>query len=341
MTAGATTVEEPAPVRAADRVPHAGWRVIAAKELGDHLLSVRFMVLLIILGLAAAVPLYFAADQIKALAPQATGQKAVFLAMFTIGSPDYSFLIVSSFVAIVAPLLGLAFSFDAINGERSEGTLPRLVSQPIYRDDVINGKFVAGLSVILIVLLAVVGVISGFGILRLGIVPSADEILRLVAWLLVTAVYVGLWLAFGLLLSVVIRRAATSALVGFGAWFLLVIFGGLIVDLVAKTISPITAPTIDAALPQAQLQKLITNLLPGNLYGDITNVILNPRLNPSVRLPGSIGEAVQGAQQIPNTVLSIDQSLLLVWPEIVALIALTIACFVGAYVAFMRQEVRA
>jgi ABC-2 type transport system permease protein len=235
--------------------------------------------------------------------------------MFTIGSPDYSFLIVSSFVAIVAPLLGLAFSFDAINGERSEGTLPRLVSQPIYRDDVINGKFVAGLSVILIVLLAVVGVISGFGILRLGIVPSADEILRLVAWLLVTAVYVGLWLAFGLLLSVVIRRAATSALVGFGAWFVLVIFGGLIVDVIAKAISPITAPTIDAALPQAQLQKLITTLLPGNLYGDITNVILNPRLNPSVRLPGSIGEAVQGAQQIPNTVLSIDQSLLLVWPR--------------------------
>jgi ABC-2 type transport system permease protein len=341
MSAGVTTVEKPVPVRAAARVPHDGWRVIAAKELGDHLLSVRFMVLLIILGLAAAVPLYFAADQIKALAPQATGQKAVFLAMFTIGSPDYSFLIVSSFVAIVAPLLGLAFSFDAINGERSEGTLPRLVSQPIYRDDVINGKFVAGLSVILIVLLAVVGVISGFGILRLGIVPSADEILRLVAWLLVTAVYVGLWLAFGLLLSVVIRRAATSALVGFGAWFVLVIFGGLIVDVIAKAISPITAPTIDAALPQAQLQKLITNLLPGNLYGDITNVILNPRLNPSVRLPGSIGEAVQGAQQIPNTVLSIDQSLLLVWPEIVALIALTIACFVGAYVAFMRQEVRA
>jgi ABC-2 type transport system permease protein len=341
MSAGVTTVEEPVAVREAERVPHAGWRVIAAKELGDHLLSVRFMVLLIILGLAAAIPLYFAADQIKALAPQATGQKAVFLAMFTIGSPDYSFLIVSSFVAIVAPLLGLAFSFDAINGERSEGTLPRLVSQPIYRDDVINGKFVAGLSVILIVLLAVIGIISGFGILRLGIVPSADEVLRLVAWMLVTAVYVGLWLAFGLLLSVVIRRAATSALVGFGAWFVLVIFGGLIVDLIAKTISPITASTIDAALPQAQLQKLITNLLPGNLYGDITNVILNPRLNPSVRLPGSIGEAVQGAQQIPNTVLSIDQSLLLVWPEIVALIALTMACFVGAYVAFMRQEVRA
>jgi ABC-2 type transport system permease protein len=340
-----TTVAEPVtePVAVVDSrpVPHAGWRVIAAKELGDHVVSVRFMVLLIILGLAAATPLYFAADQIKTLAPQATGQKAVFLALFTIGSTDYSFLIVSSFVAIVAPLLGLAFSFDAINGERAEGTLPRLVAQPIYRDDVINGKFVAGLSVILIVLVAVVGLISGFGILRLGIVPSTDEILRLVAWILVTAVYVGLWLAFGLLLSVLVRRAATSALIGFGVWFVLVIFGSFIVDLLAKTVSPITGSTIDAALPQAQFQKFITQLLPGNLYSDVTDVLLNPRLNPSIRLPGSIGEAIQGSQQIPNTVLSIDQSLLLVWPQIVALVALTVICFVAAYVAFMRQEVRA
>ena len=75
-------------------------------------------------------------------------------------------------MAIVAPLLGLAFAFDAINGERSEGTLPRLLAQPIYRDDVINGKFAAGLAVIGIVLVAVIGIIAGFGIFRLGIVPG-------------------------------------------------------------------------------------------------------------------------------------------------------------------------
>ena len=59
-------------------------------------------------------------------------------------------------------------------------------------------------------------VIAGFGMLRLGITPGAEEIVRLIVWLLVTVLYVALWLAFGLLLSVVIRRAATSALVGFG-----------------------------------------------------------------------------------------------------------------------------
>ena len=70
-------------------LPGAGWRVVAAKEFGDHLLSVRFIVLLLVLGLAAAIPLYFAAGQIRAVAPEASGAAAVFLALFTLGSPGH------------------------------------------------------------------------------------------------------------------------------------------------------------------------------------------------------------------------------------------------------------
>ncbi len=155
-------------------LPGAGWRVVAAKELGDHLLSVRFVVLLIVLGLAAAIPLYFAADQIRSLAPQASGAAAVFLALFTFTVDQLQGQSVFTFIGVVAPLLGLAFAFDAVNGERSEGTLPRLLAQPIHRDDVINGKFVAGLAVIGLVLTSVVMFIAGFGMLRLGIVPHSS-----------------------------------------------------------------------------------------------------------------------------------------------------------------------
>ena len=63
---------------------------------------------------------------------------------------------VQAFVAITAPLLGVAFGFDAVNGERHQGTLPRLLSQPIHRDDVINGKFAAGLIAISLALGALI-----------------------------------------------------------------------------------------------------------------------------------------------------------------------------------------
>ncbi|HEY2917127.1 MAG TPA: ABC transporter permease [Candidatus Limnocylindrales bacterium] len=316
-----------------------GWPTIAAKEFADHVLSARFYVLLAILGVAALIPLYFAAEQIKNAASSVSGAQAVFLFLFTVGPQDISLLRVDQFVGIAAPLLGVAFAFDAINGERHEGTLPRLLSQPIHRDDVINGKFVAGLAVIALVLAAVVGVIAGFGLLRLGIVPEASEIIRIVGWYLLTVLYVALWLAFGLLLSVVISRAATSALVGLGVWLFVAvpIFGQLIVSIVGGFVAP-GGGTAQDILSAASAQQFLLRLLPSTLYSEASVVLLDPSVT-TVSTP-TLGQYIQAQQQVP-TLLSLDQSVLLVWPHIVALLALTVVCFALAYASFMRQEVRA
>jgi ABC-2 type transport system permease protein len=322
-----------------DTLPRAGWRVVAAKEFGDHLLSVRFIVLLLVLGLTAAIPLYFAASEIRAAAPDASGAAAVFLFLFALGAEEIQNQSVFTFLGIVAPLLGLAFAFDAVNGERSEGTLPRLLAQPIHRDDVINGKFAAGIAVIGMVIASVTLFIAGFGMLRLGIVPHGQEVLRLIGWVLVTFLYVSVWLAFGLLLSVLVRRAATAALIGFGIWLLLTIFGRLITEFIGGLLAPAADATPDTVLGSLQLQQLITRLLPSTLYNEISLVLLNPSVT-QISTPATIDEFQQAQQQIP-TLFSLDQSLLLVWPHVVALVALAVVCFAGAYVSFMRQEVRA
>jgi ABC-2 type transport system permease protein len=322
-----------------DTLPRAGWRVVAAKEFGDHLLSVRFIVLLLVLGITAAIPLYFAASEIRAAAPDASGAAAVFLFLFALGAEEIQNQSVFTFLGIVAPLLGLAFAFDAVNGERSEGTLPRLLAQPIHRDDVINGKFAAGIAVIGMVIASITLFIAGFGMLRLGIVPHGQEVLRLVLWVLATFLYVSVWLAFGLLLSVLVRRAATAALIGFGIWLLLTIFGRLITEFIGGLLRPAADATPDTVLGTFQLQQLITRLLPNTLYNEISLVLLNPSVT-QVSTPATIDQFEQAQQQIP-TLFSLDQSLLLVWPHVVALVALTVVCFAGAYVSFMRQEVRA
>jgi ABC-2 type transport system permease protein len=317
-----------------------GWTVIAGKEFADHLLSARFFVLLVVLGLAAVVPLYFASGRIRDLAEGASGAPAVFIALFTLGSEQIPILRVDAFVGMVAPLLGIAFAFDAVNGERSEGTLPRLLSQPIHRDDVINGKYAAGLAIITIVLTAIVGIIAGFGLIRLGIVPAANEVIRILSWLFLTIVYVSLWLAFGLLLSVVLRRAATSALIGFGVWLLVTVFGGLLVGLIAGIVAPIPAGgEAEEVLASAGLQQTISRLLPSELYREASLVLLDPSVT-QVSTPATIGQAIAAQEQIPS-LLSLDQSLLLIWPHVVALVALTVICFAAAYIGFMRQEVRA
>ena len=328
---------------------YAGWMVVARKEFTDHLLSIRFLVLILVLGVAAFVPLYFAAQRIGSLASSVSGEPAVFLALFFITSDPTSSAGVAvpgvfDFLRLFAPLLGVAFAFDAVNGERSEGTLPRLLSQPIHRDDVINGKFAAGLAIIGLVIVGVILFVAGVGIFRLGIIPAPTEILRLFVWILVTLVYVSLWLAFGMMLSVLIRSAATSALIGFGSWFVLTFFGGFLLSFVAGAIAPLSetlaSTNPEQYLANSGLRDMLFRVLPNTLYGESSIVLLNPSRTRVADLPGSVDQVVQAQQQI-GSLLSLDQSFIIVWPQVVALVALTVLCFGVAYVRFMRQEVRA
>jgi ABC-2 type transport system permease protein len=337
----AATVERTTPATTKRSVPRAGWTVVASKEFGDHVLSARFVVLGLIMAIAAAVPLYFVGAQVRESAENAKDFPALFVALFWLTpsvNEQFQLPSVVGFLVLVGPLLGLAFSFDSINGERADGTLPRLLSQPIHRDDVINGKFAAGLAVIAMVLLVMVGAVTAFALIRLGIVPEPAEVFRITLWLLVTLTYIALWLAFGMLLSVAIRRAATSALVGFGTWLLLTIFGGLIVSLIGGVVAPLSGSAQDQ-LRSIGIQEGLTRLLPNTLYQEASLTLLNPQVT-TVSTPATLGQYTQAQQRIPS-LFSFDQSFLLVWPQIVALVAMMVACFALAYVLFMRQEVRA
>jgi ABC-2 type transport system permease protein len=312
-----------------------GWRVVARKELADNLLSARFIVLLIILSLAAAGAVYTAASGIRDVAPQASGTPALFLRLFTITADPMPF----SFFALIgflAPILGIAFGFDAISGERSQGTLPRLVAQPIHRDDVINGKFVAGLTVIGVMLTTLVLIVAGLGMFRLGIVPTFSEVARLFMWLVVAILFVGFWLAFAMLCSVGLRRASSSAMVAIATWLVLALFGSLLVHLLAGIIAPAPADATGAQiLHNAQVEENLSRISPITLYDDATSALLDPE----VRAVGVV--TVQQLDRAIVTDLSLEQSLLLVWPQIVGLVALTVVIFAAAYIGFMRQEIRA
>jgi ABC-2 type transport system permease protein len=325
--------------RRAERSPSGGWRTIAAKELADHLESVRFIVLLVVIGIASIVPLYFVSTDISSAAPQLAGSPALFMALFVVGSNSVGGVTTVAFAALLVPLVGIAFGFDGINSERSQGTLARLLSQPIHRDDIINGKFAAGIGVIALMLTALVALVTALGIVRLGIIPTPEELARVVAWLLTTILYASFWLAFALVLSVVLRGAASAALVGFGTWLGLTVFGQFLLPLVAGFLFPATTTTLDIyQYTSVQAQQVFLRLSPTMLYQDIVHAVMDPTAK-TVLDYGNVGQAISAQEQLP-TLLSLDQSILLVWPQIVALVALTVAMFALAYVLFLRQEVR-
>ena len=312
-----------------------GWVEVARKELADNLLSVRFLILLLILGLVALGTVYGAATALRETA-QVTSESGatVFLRLFTVRADPIPF----SFMEIVAfllPVFGIAYGFDSISGERSRGTLPRLVSQPIHRDDVINGKFVAGLTTIGLTLIVVVLIVAGVGIFALGVVPDFSDGFRLFTWLLASFIYVAVWLAMAMLASVAFRSAATSAILTIGIWLALTFFGGLLFTLVANVISPVDTANPISELTNVRTQTSVSRLSPVVLYNETATALLVPE----VRTLGFVT-----LDQIDRAVvseLSFPQSVLLVWPQLVAMVAITVLLFAIAYVKFMRQEVRA
>jgi ABC-2 type transport system permease protein len=110
----------------------------------------------------------------------------------------------------------------------------------------------------------------------------------------------------------------------------------MFVGLIADKVAPITQNVTEVQLAKHEsIKAILMRVSPAVLLEEISSAILNP----SVRLMGPVLQA-QVRDLIPSP-LSFEQSLMVVWPQFVSLIALSVICFAITYVVFMRQEIRA
>ena len=123
-----------------------------------------------------------------------------FLKLFTVS--DGTLPSFTVFVSFLGPLLGIALGFDAINSEQNKGTLSRILSQPIHRDYLINAKFVGALIVIGVMLFVLGFLVMGFGLISIGIPPTAEEFLRVIVFILISICYVAFWLNLSIFFSI-------------------------------------------------------------------------------------------------------------------------------------------
>ncbi len=306
--------------------PWQGLGVVMLKEMSDHLASARMRVLEWLVVLTALAAVYAAITQVRDVTAE---DPFLFLRLFTTArEPLPSFV---SFLGFLVPLMAIGLGFDAVNGEHNRRTLSRILSQPIYRDALLLGKFLAGLITLAISLVVLWLLVIGLGLLMLGVPPGSDEMGRALIFLGVTIAYAGVWLALAMLFSVSFRSPATAALVTLGLWlFLSVIWPALV-----PAITQAFVPSDDQATLVITAQ-MLARLSPSTLYGESVLALLHP----TTRTLGPVYlSQLEGA--VMGAPLPLSQSLLVAWPQIVGLIAASILLFVGGYVAFQRQEVRA
>jgi len=303
------------------------------KELADHLASKRFLILFALVLLAALFAVYVATQTIRGAVDANT--EFVFLKIFTTsgqGLPSFLF-----FISLFIPIISISLGFDAINSERTSGNLSRLLSQPIYRDSVINGKFLAGSAVLAIIIVSVIAIIAGLGLRIVGVPPDSGEIARLIVFALISLVYGAFWMALAILFSILFKSTTTSMLASLGLWIFFFFFMSMIAGAIANAWLPIDQNSSSAVVASHyEISGAISRISPCTLYGEATTALLTPELgslNPAIVILSTIA----GRMLTP---LPFNQSLLLVWPQVVSIIALAIICFAISYIRFMREEVR-
>ena len=316
-----------------------GMITVFHKELSDLFTSWRFIILFALVFVAGVFTLYIDGLNIRGGVTGTT--EFVFLKLFT--TSDENFPGLFQFLNLIAiffvPIVGIALGFDAINEERNSGTMSRLLSQPIFRDAVINGKFLAGVFTIAVMMTSIVLIVAGAGLRMIGVPPSSEEVIRLMFYLAITIVYGAFWLGLAILFSIFFRRVATSVLASIAVWLFLFFFMQVLAGVIANMMVPVDqGASPEVILSNLGVQSTVLQFSPVRLYQEAVSVILVPGAR-------TLGQTIQllgggAARMLPNP-LSLGQSLLTVWPHMVSIVALTAVCFGISYAKFMREEIRA
>lgn len=307
-----------------------GFGVVTLKEIADHFTSILVVVLVVLVVATAVAVVRGAVEQIKEVTAE---DPFLFLRLFTRSTP----LPLVALLSFLVPLVAIGLGFDAVNGEHNRRTLSRIMSQPIYRDALLFGKFTAGLFTLAVSMIVLWLLILGLGLVGLGIPPSAEEMARALVLLVVTIAYAGFWFALALLFSVVFRSAATAALVSLGVW--------LFLSIIWPVFSPALANALTGAtdlLGVLETQQAFARVSPSALFSEVVAVVLDPSVRSTTQSAlSALGLVMIERGAVPDAPIPLVQSVLIVWPQIVGLIAGTILLFVLGYVVFQRQEVRA
>lgn len=312
---------------------------IFKKELADHFSSYRFIILFALIAMVSLITTYMVGIGLREELGSVAKPKFVFLMLFTSTGPLFSLV---QFVAFFGPLIGLILGFDSINREKSSGTLSRLAAQPIYRDAIINGKFLSGVATISIILISILLVVSGLGLKLIGVVPGVEEVWRIFLYLIISIFYISFWLGISILFSILFRGIATSALATLAIWIFFSFFVSMGASVLANALIPLDQSTredTEMMMRHIKIQRTVSLISPMQLYNDSTAIIIDPtrKTTRSLILMGPLERLSSERFRRP---LALSQSIYIVIPHIITLIAITFICFGVSYAVFMKQEIR-
>ena len=295
---------------------------VANKEFSDMIKSRRFIILIVIFGLIMTIAMATIYIRVVQTMPNIPGvhMPRGFLGMM-------AFMLTGT-LSNFAPVMGLALGCDAISGEREKGTLKIVLAQPVFRDTIINGKFLAATLAVSLAILITSLISIGASTLIIGVTPTAEETMRMALFLLFSILFTMTYYGIAVFLSTIMKKTSHSVILSVTIWALFTFVIPIIASLIAITIAPPTIGPREQATQESikrftSIVETITSITPNYHYNKIGQYILSPYSTTQ-----------------PQERSTIMNSLTYAAPNIIVLAIITALAFIASYITFTRQEVK-
>jgi len=354
---------------------------VAGKEFRDHIENKRFLVifgallLVVILSISQGIKDYNQSlESYKEMTSKIESSEVepeVHMWMPEKPSILLIFYRMLNYFAAIGAVLAIAMGFDLISKEKEEGSLKSLLSHPLHRDSVILGKLVGAVATFGVVMLTVTLICTG-SLMIYGISPSSDEFLRIMAYMLVSLLFLISFFSIAMACSVIAKSSGLSVTYCIGIVlvlsFMLPAFGEAVADQYAGemptasnvytyNIGPgaVTTTTESSEPTEAEkeemqkkweeyqkkieeywqkkrnIEHMFNMLSPDKNYKEISNRLISGRSSEVFFF---------GEGKSPKETETLAERLSSVWSEIFSLLTLSVVMLIGAYLKFMRLDIR-
>ncbi len=152
-------------------------------------------------------------------------------------TPDFTFVTI-----FILSIFGIFYSFDAVCGEKQQGTLRMILANNVPRSKLILGKMTG--RFILLMASMLIAALLGFSQLLLSPILSLklSHYLGITGVLINSILYVAIFFFIGFLFSCIVHKSSLSLLLSLIAWFLFVLVLPSQGKLAAERISSLPLP---------------------------------------------------------------------------------------------------
>lgn len=264
-----------------------------------------------------------------------------------------------TYIGVIGAILSIILGYNAISGEKERGNLKLLLSYPLYREDVINGKFLGKIGV-LVLTLVVTSILSVAVALIMGMNFTGSDLVAIIVFMGISIVYLITFLGISIFFSVVSKNGASSMLNSFMFWIIstmiITSFSGAVADAVVPVeettyysvtaTDTVTITTVGEDFESAsddQGESVFDKYQKRWKIQNMIESIISPTQNYEQMASAVIGNDMSNimiSSVSPQSDTGMYEVLMGKMSNIIAMLVWVIVSLVATYLAFMRQDIR-